>query len=60
MTLKERKSHDKFRIQEVINDRVLGQLAGELLLDKGASVFGRVVLGILCMQTSVCKLCIIH
>ncbi|XP_078337521.1 uncharacterized protein LOC111138388 isoform X2 [Crassostrea virginica] len=52
MTLKERKSHDKFRIQEVINDRVLGQLAGELLLDKGASVFGRVVLGILCMQTS--------
>ena len=55
MRLKKGPSDKKFSIQGVLNDRVLGQHAGELLVDHIESMFGvEAVLGILCMQTTVC------
>ncbi|XP_078339330.1 uncharacterized protein LOC144627178 isoform X4 [Crassostrea virginica] len=53
MRLKKVPSDKKFSIQGVLNDRVLGQHAGELLVDHKESTFGvEAVLGILCMQTT--------
>ncbi|XP_078339664.1 uncharacterized protein LOC111108463 isoform X3 [Crassostrea virginica] len=54
MRLKKGPSDKKFSIQGVLNDRVLGQHAGELLVDHKESLFGvEAVLGILCMQTTI-------
>ncbi|XP_078339328.1 uncharacterized protein LOC144627178 isoform X2 [Crassostrea virginica] len=54
MRLKKVPSDKKFSIQGVLNDRVLGQHAGELLVDHKESTFGvEAVLGILCMQTTI-------
>ena len=51
--MKETGKQNSFDISATVSNRVLGQHAGELLLEVGNSVFRNVTLGIICIQTMV-------
>ena len=51
--MKEMGEQNSFDISAAVSNRVLGQHAGELLLEVGNSVFRNVTLGIICIQTMV-------
>lgn len=50
---KEQGDDESFDISMAVCDQVLGQHAGELLLEIRDSAFENVALGIICMQTKV-------
>lgn len=51
--MKQADEHDIFEISMAVGNKVLGQHAGELLLEVGNSAFRNVALGIICMRTMV-------
>ncbi|XP_078328251.1 uncharacterized protein LOC144623660 [Crassostrea virginica] len=51
--MKQADEHDIFEISMAVGNKVLGQHAGELLLEVGNSAFRNVALGIICMRTMI-------
>jgi hypothetical protein len=50
---------DSFEINMAVNDKILGQHAGELLLELSDSAFPNVSLGMICKETVVRTLFVI-